>query len=111
MKQLCLLLLAVIISGCSGHEFEGSYRTETDNKFLNSLAKKTADPSLLVIGSDYIESDGERTDFDKIFVRESGEKRYLVFQDNDEEDSWKIINDKTIEQNLGFLKVKFIRID
>ncbi|GAA0681955.1 hypothetical protein GCM10009104_03410 [Marinobacterium maritimum] len=111
MKKLRLLLIslfALVLVGC-GHGFEGTYKIEVSSVGVN-LGDLIPD-NRLVIGSDYLESDGERTDMDKIFVRESGGSRYLVFKEKGKEEAWKIINDKTLEQGNGFAKVRMSRVD
>lgn len=80
MTVLCCLLLAC------GHGFEGEYKVETgsSNAFLNAFANAQVEQTL-IIGSDYLESDGERKEFDDIFV------------------------EKLMEQNILFLRIKNLK--
>lgn len=111
MKKLRLLLaslLTLVLVGC-GHGYEGTYKVEVSSIGVN-LGDLMPD-TRIVIGADYLESDGERTAMDKIFVRESGGTRYLVFLGEGEEEAWKIIDEKTLEQGNGFAKVRMNRVD
>ena len=111
MKKLRLMLVALVtlvLVGC-GHGYEGTYKVEVSSVGVNlgDLMPSTQ----IVLGDDYLESDGSRTQMDKIFVRESGGASYLVFQSGKDEDAWKIVDDKTLEQGNGFAMVRMRRID
>lgn len=111
MKKLRLLLLSMItlvLVGC-GHGYEGTYKVEVSSVGVN-LGDLMPD-TRIVIGSDYVESDGERTQMDDIFVRESGGNRYLVLKSDGKEDAWKVIDDKTLERGNGFAKARMVRVD
>ncbi|GAA0786864.1 hypothetical protein [Marinobacterium sediminicola] len=108
MRLLLISMLALILVGC-GHGFEGTYKVEVSSVGVN--LSELMPNNRIVIGGDYLESDGERTGMDKIFVRESGGSRYLVFKDKNKEEAWKIIDDKTLEKGSGFAKVRMSRID
>ena len=47
---------------------------------------KVAGSQTIVIGSSYIDSGGSRSEFEKFFVCESGNQRYLVFKTPADED-------------------------
>lgn len=64
----------------------------------------------IVIGSNYIESQGQRTEFNDIFVRESGEESYLVFKNKQSEEEWKIINEDTLLQGNDLMNVILVRV-
>ncbi len=111
MKRVRLLLISLftlVLVGC-GHGYEGTYKVEISSVGVN-LGDLMPD-NRIVIGADYLESDGTRTEMDKIFVRESAGSRYLVFNGEGEEEAWKIIDDKTLEKGNGFAKVMMHRVD
>ncbi|GGB53736.1 hypothetical protein GCM10011502_28700 [Oceanisphaera marina] len=65
----------------------------------------------IIIGSDYIESEGQRTPFEEILVRKSENgQRYLVFKNDGEEQAWKIIDDNTLQQGNEFINITLHRI-
>ncbi len=104
LKQLWVLGLAAILMGC-GHGFEGEYKEQVGSpvEFLNTITQM-AGGRTLVIGPDYIDSNGIRTQFKEIFVRDSGSQRFLVFVKEDgSEEAWKIEDDDTLIQNEGGL--------
>lgn len=111
LKKLWILGLALILAGC-GHEFEGEYKEQVGSpvEFLNSFAQ-IAGGKTVVIGSDYIDSDGIRTQYKDIFVRESGTQKYLVLinEDNDEE-AWRIENPDTLIRDSGLVSITLKRI-
>jgi len=80
IKYASIVALLGTLVGC-GHGYEGEYQSKTgsSNEFMNAFAG-AAGSQKIVIGSDYIESQGQRTEFDDIFVRESGGESYLVFK-------------------------------
>ncbi|MNV69314.1 hypothetical protein D3C71_1622190 [compost metagenome] len=66
--------------------------------------------SQLIIGSDYTESNGQRTEFDEISVRKSGEISYLVFKNKSGEEALKIIDDETLEKQTPVMAIRFKKI-
>lgn len=111
LKMLWVGGLALVLAGC-GHGFEGEYRQQvgSSNELLNAFAQVAGDKNL-VIGSDYIDSDGIRTQYRSIFVRESGSQKYLVFTKEDgTEEAWKVEDDETLIQGGGLVSVKLKRI-
>ena len=109
-KYASMLALIGILIGC-GHGYEGEYETKagSSNEFMNAFAGNIGGQKV-VIGSDYIESEGQRTEFDEIFVRESGGESYLVFKDKESEEAWKIIDKETLMQGNGLINVKLVRV-
>lgn len=104
LKQLWILGLAAILAGC-GHGFEGEYKQQIGSpvEVLNAFTQM-AGGKTIVIGPDYIDSEGIRTNFNEIFVRESGSQKYLVFiKEDGSEEAWKIEGDDTLVQNEGGL--------
>lgn len=103
IKYLTVLALVGILVGC-GHGYEGKYQAS------NNLFGSFVETAEFVIGSDYLETDGERTKYDDISVRKSGGVKYLVFTSKGEEDAWKIVDKNTLESDLGGYILKFERV-
>ena len=111
LKNLWVLGLALVLAGC-GHEFEGEYNEQvgSSNEFLNAFAQ-VAGGRTLFIGPDYIDSDGIRTQYKDIFVRESGSQKYLVFKKEDgSEEAWKVEDNDTLIQGGGLVSIRLKRI-
>lgn len=106
LKHASIVAMIAALMGC-GHGFEGEYQRTTSTPLLDALGVQTG---TLVIGDDYIESEGKRTEFEEIFVRESGSEKYLVLKDkNAEEEAWKIVDEKTLIQKNGLINVTLKR--
>lgn len=112
LKYMMVIALATLLSACGGHDFEGVYETRagSDNELLNSFAEMTSGGKL-VIGPDYIESQGKRTLFDEIFERESAGERYLVFKTGETEAVWKVVDENTLMQGGGLMSIKLVRVE
>jgi hypothetical protein len=112
MKYMSVLTLSGVLAGCGGHGYEGEYegKAGSSNEFMNALAG-SAGSSKIVIGSDFIESQGQRQNFNDIFVRQSGSGKYLVFKDDKSEEAWKILDKKTLMQGNELANVKLVRIN
>ncbi|MGR8931274.1 MAG: hypothetical protein ACU836_11570 [Gammaproteobacteria bacterium] len=112
LKQLWIWGLAAILMGC-GHGYEGEYKEQIGSpvEVLNAFAQM-AGSSTIVIGPDYIDSDGVRTNFKSIFVRDSGGQKYLVFTREDgSEDAWKIQDEDTLIRNdRGIVSITLKRV-
>lgn len=108
MKCVALTALMGLMAGC-GHGYEGEFQAKTSNEMVNSFMGSAGDQKL-EIGSDYIEAQGQRTEFDEIFVRESGDQKYLVFKDGKAEEAWKIVDEDTLIQSNGFMDVTLVRV-
>ncbi|MBS4053035.1 hypothetical protein [Methylomonas rivi] len=113
LRTLCLLVLTAALTAC-GHGFEGEYSEQVGSsvEFLDAFAKAAGtDGKTIVIGPDYIDTDGIRTQYKDIFVRESGSERYLVLEkDNGAEEAWKIADDDTLVQGGGLVSITLKRI-
>lgn len=111
IKYASILALVGALTGCGGHGYEGEYESKagSSNEFMNAFAG-SAGSQRIEIGSDYIESQGQRQEFDDIFVRESGKEKYLVFKNEKSEEAWKIIDDDTLMQGNGLMNVKLVRV-
>ncbi len=111
LKTFLALGLAALLAGC-GHGYEGEYveQTGSSNELLDTFAK-VAGHKTIVIGSNYTDSDGIRTNYEDIFVRESGSQKYLVFKkDKDTEEAWKIVDKDTLVQGGGLLSLTLKRV-
>ena len=62
------------------------------------------------IGRDYIEVNGVKEKFNKIFVRQEGEQKFLVFQNGSSEKTWKIVDKNTLMQGTDLVNVKLERL-
>lgn len=111
IKAATVIALATLITAC-GHGFEGEFesKVKSSNEMANALLGAMGKQKL-TIGSDYIESQGQRKEMDEIFVRESGDTKYLVFKSGNAEEAMKIVDNDTLEQDAGFMKVQFVRIN
>lgn len=111
LKKLLVLGMAALLTAC-GHGYEGEYSAQggSSNELLDAVAKVVGDKTI-VIGPDYLDTDGKRTNFEDIFVRESGSESYLVFKkDKDSEEVWKIVDKDTLIQGNGLLSVTLKRV-
>lgn len=107
-----ILIALIAIVGCGGHGYEGEYKIEGGGGFgeIVGAAAEMVGSSRIEVGSNYIEANGERSEFEKIFVRESGGQKYLVFKGKETEEAWKIIDKDTLMQGNEFLSLKLKRI-
>lgn len=109
LKLAMVLALSFFLAACGGHEFEGKYKASSDlDELMGAFGGAAMTQSVIELGSDYLVVEGEKTEFKDIYV-EDGK---LVFEDeNGAKENWKIIDDKTIVMNAGFMNVKLTRID
>ncbi|WGS84149.1 hypothetical protein [Methylomonas sp. UP202] len=110
-KSAILAGALILLAGC-GHGYEGEYRAEggSENQFIDAVAKIIGDQTL-VIGKNYLDSNGERTEFADIFVRESGSQSYLVFKKADgSEEAWKIVDQDTLERGGDLVSIRMKRV-
>lgn len=113
VKVASALVLCAALMGC-GHGFEGQYEVEQQDRTavhqgLSSLVGG-ASTSRITIGADYIEAEGGRTRYEKIFERKSGDKRYLVFFDGKEEDAMEIVDENTLIKKLQWSTITLKRV-
>ncbi|MGO3344458.1 MAG: hypothetical protein ACTIM4_05110 [Marinomonas sp.] len=113
-KSMFLGLLTTVLVGCGHGSFEGTYTGNVTaiNPLLNIAQVAEGEPTeiSLTIGENYIiGGDGNRINFDNIFVEDSGDRRFLVFQKEGKKDKTiDIIDDNTIYlkiSNLGRAKL------
>ena len=116
-----LAALTLCLSACNKqHGYEGEYRLEHSSgidsmdemiSLFSDFIGQSESP-IIVIGSNFLDVNGSRTTYDKIFVRESGRHRYLIFLQGQDEQIWKIEDGgKRLEQNAGFIQLKLHRVD
>ena len=111
LKRLLILGLTLILAGC-GHGYEGEYREQVGSpvEILNAFAQ-IAGEQTIVIGRDFIDSEGIRTQYKDIFVRESGSQKYLVLQKpDDSEEAWKIADADTLIRGGELVSITLKRI-
>jgi len=110
-KYVLYFAILGMISAC-GHGYEGEYRstTESSNEFLNALTGSIADQKY-IIGSDFVESNGQRKLLDKIYVRKTGGKEFLVFKDSESEEIWNIVDANTLRLESGPMSITLTRIE
>lgn len=102
IKWLFIAFISSILSGCGGHDFEGVYslKSGSSDEMANQLLANAINKRV-TIGPDYTEIDGQRKIFDKIFIRESGGKKYLVLKNKETEEAWEIIDDNTLVKKVN----------
>lgn len=112
MKNILVLLLSlVLLQGCSRHHgLEGEYAlvmTSSIPEFAEGMQEfmglMGAGNEVVVIGSNFIERDGIRDEFDRIFLKKSGRSEYLIFEKGETKESWKIKSDGRLVQTSGGL--------
>ena len=105
MKKIKLFLAsvaAVMLVGCGGHGFEGEYVGKMEKSILGKSDKSIT----MVIGDNYMELAGERTEFDTIQVVDNN----LVLQKGEKKEYLTIVDDSTIAMDAGYMVVKFTKI-
>jgi len=111
IKILVIAVLAVALSACGDHGYEGTYQSEVTSKGFGSMAGMMP-KTTLTIGSDYIEQNGKRVEMDEIFVRVNNDRQYLVFKSStNREEAMEIFDDGSLGQDLGMAKIKFVPVD
>ena len=112
IKILAVTLCITLLSACGSHGYEGTYKMDTSKKGgMGSLLGGFGVSTSFTIGTDYIEAEGQRTEVDEIFVRESGGKKYLVLKTEAGEDTFTIVDDKTLLQGNAMMSFRFVRVD
>lgn len=108
-KLAAVAVLSTILSACGGSGYEGSYNISI--KGGNAMASKMAQMAMgsgqLIIGDNYIESSGQRTEFEDISVRKSGDASYLVFKSKAGEETLQIIDDNTLEKKTPMFTLQY----
>ena len=107
-KHFIAVAALLSLIGCGEHGYEGTYQSQVESGMLGKMSKMMP-KTTLVIGTDYIETDGKRIEVDEIIVRVSGGKSYLVIKSGQDEQSLEIINENTLKQDMGLVKVIYKR--
>ncbi|MFY8274764.1 hypothetical protein AAEU32_11635 [Pseudoalteromonas sp. SSDWG2] len=110
IKYVAVLLVVLGLAGCGGHGYEGHYVSTSDNKVFNAFSE-LAGVKKIYIGENFIEADGQRTQFDEIFVRELKSGDFLVFKSGNDEQTWEIDEDGTLVRDLGLMSLRFERVE
>lgn len=110
IRYVSMLVLIGSLVGC-GHGYEGEFQVKagSSNELLNAFAGM-AGSQKIIIGSDYVESQGRREEFESIFVRGSGQEKLLVFKNKETEDTWEIVDKDTLIKGNGLMSIKLVRI-
>jgi hypothetical protein len=108
-KSFIIVGLSLLLAACGGHGYEGEYESSIEaaglGGFANSLPKKK-----MYIGSDYIESDGQKLELEKIYVKEKGEQKYLILQSKQGELAYIIDPDGSLLIKTGYITLKFSKV-
>jgi hypothetical protein len=112
VKYLLTAAVLSLLAGCGGHGFEGEYEMRAGNEggVLNDVLR-TMGNQRLVIGENFIESQGQRMEFEEIFVRSSGNERHLVLKDGRSEQLWDIEDQDTLLQRVAGMELRYVRVD
>ncbi len=107
-KFLSIAALALILTGCGGHDYEGDWKMQTDRNSSKMLKMMGSDGGF-TLGDDFVEVNGQRVDME-IFVRESGAKSYLILKNAEgQEEAFEIVDENTIQKSAGFMTLKYKR--
>jgi len=110
LKKIIILSLTLLLAACGGHGYEGKYESKVESAMLGSMSTMMP-KTTITIGSDFIESKGKRVEMDDIFVRESNGKKYLVLLKGSDEEAFEITSGDSLLQNMGMMKIKFVKVD
>lgn len=98
-------MVAGILVGCGGHGYEGEYSVEFQDALFGK--KQSGGSAVMVLGSDYMELNGERSEFDSIKVVDG----VLLFEkDGQQPETLDIIDESTIVMDAGFGLMTFKKI-
>jgi hypothetical protein len=111
LKIIVLSIFVMTLTACGSHGYEGTYKMDRSSGMSKMLGAFGGGGEItMVVGSDYSTTNGERTNYDEIFVRESGGKKYLVFKKGNLEEVMLIVNDKTLSQGTGMVSISFKKV-
>ncbi len=112
LKMALMITLTLGLVGCFGHGYEGTYEKKvgSDEKIVNAIAG-LAGSEKVIIGRDFIETNGVREKFNKIFVRKTADESFLIFENGAKEKAWKIINPTTLVQGGSLVNVQLVKIE
>ncbi len=117
MKRLVALFTCLLLAGCGGHGFEGSYRIDykSDNPFVDasiSVAESLGGHKLRLaqITDKTIEIDGKAEAWPEVFVREQEGQRFLVFKNGEQEKRLQIRDRNTLISKNGLYTMTLRRV-
>ncbi len=109
-KSFIVASLSLLLAACGGHGYEGQYESSIEASGLGKMASMMPKTSLY-IGTDYIESNGQKINIDKIYVKEQGDKKFLIMQTQQGEQAYMIDKDDSLLIKSGIATIKFTKID
>ncbi|MGB1542052.1 MAG: hypothetical protein ACPHBL_00865 [Spongiibacter marinus] len=101
----------LILHACGDHGYEGQYRLAADRAdgLIGSMASVMGVEEI-TIGHDFVEANGSRQVYDDIFVRDSGDRAYLVFKRGESEEAWRIKGKDTLVQGNQLMRLEYTRV-
>jgi hypothetical protein len=109
-KSFIVAGLSLLLAACGGHGYEGQYESSIEASGLGNMSSMMPKTSLY-IGTDYIESNGEKTAIEKIYVKEQGDKKFLIMQTQQGEQAYIIDKDGSLLIKAGIATIKFTKVD
>ncbi len=108
-KIASVAVLSAILTACGGSGYEGTYTISLKggNEMMKKMAQMAIGSGQLIIGDNYIESNGQRTEFEDILVRKSGDASYLVFKSKGGEEALQIIDKDTLEKKTPAFTLQY----
>ncbi|MGI2170811.1 hypothetical protein ACROAE_11580 [Shewanella sp. MF05960] len=109
-KSFIVAGLSLLLAACGGHGYEGQYESSieaTGLGSLNSMMPKTT----MYIGTDYIESNGQKIEVEKIYVKEQGDRKILIMQTQEGDQAYIIDKDGSLLIKSGIATIKFTKVD
>ncbi len=103
----------MILSGCGqeGHGFEGEYKTMINSQHsLGAHRVRTPPTSKVVIGKNFLETNGQKVIVKKIYTQKIQGIEYLIFEDDNKKEQWKIIDKNTLIKGNDPISIKMKRI-
>lgn len=105
IKFVVLAAAAAMLVGCGGHGYEGEYSVEFKDALFGQ--KHSGSGATMILGSDFMELEGERTQFDSIEVVDD---RLALTRDGRAVESLDIVDESTITMDTGFGVMTFTKI-
>lgn len=105
IKYFVLAAVSALLVGCGGHGYEGEYSIEFKDAMFGK--KHSGNGATMILGSDFMELEGERTQFDSIEVVND---RLVLTKEGSAPESLDIVDESTITMNTGFGVMTFTKI-
>lgn len=109
--KLCVsIVLVFLLSACGGHGYEGKYTLKMEEGPMSELLRSTGkghllEEKIIEIGTDYQYGDGQRAEYENVFVREKSNAKELVFilkiDNGTQEIAYTIVDDNTLRLDAG----------